>query len=639
MTEDPRRHRIRHLYLRIALLLGVVLAVAAPAGAVDPYQDLGFAPATPRPDADLVVVRERSYGAEGVDLSAFGIGAGPQTFVQSLYFRLFVDHDLNLDSFTGQVILPPELSILGIITDGALLGGETDDGLWTASDAIFGVGDDPDRYSEDARGFETGGGNAQAEFIGLVDAHTFVFGLNVDGGVDDFRVIVDHGDAFGDDLAFDILAYDIGVLGGAIPADGIRVGDETNPIVFGSGDYGETPSLLDIPLTAVTPAVPSDAIPFDPLASLYILRDTAGSTWVDGYDTTYDLPLPGLFEMPTNMSSPAGITDGNDGLLYAVGQGGGWSVLDPQAMTAATTVLDDLAGTNMDLTNLPGYAELYVLRDAGSTTVMDVVDPGIPTIVSSHTTAGAASPMGITDGTDGLLYIIDAGGRLSWLAADGSAPGSQTLVPPSGTYVDLTSRPGSTKLYLLRDTTGDSAVDVFDTATQGVTYSLSTFASPSAPVGITDGPGDRVSIIGPGTGAAAGFAVIDPESGAILVNHQIMDFEGSNIRLSNIALPTAAPGLEPQAAAGIRCAASPSPFSERVEIRYELAHEASAVISIHDVQGRRLRVLNGGRRAAGWHAAVWDGKDQGGVPLPTGIYFYRVQAGVRAGGGKIQRLR
>ena len=63
------------------LLLATGLGLQ-PALAQTPLEDTDFSSATPRPDTDLVIVRERAYGAEGVDLTAYGIGAGPVDFVQ-----------------------------------------------------------------------------------------------------------------------------------------------------------------------------------------------------------------------------------------------------------------------------------------------------------------------------------------------------------------------------------------------------------------------------------------------------------------------------------------------------------------------------------------------------------------------------
>ena len=88
-------------------------------------------------------MRERAYGSEGVDLTAYGIGTGPVDFVQSIYFRFFVDLEAgSYDSFIARVEFPAEVTILGIIIDNDELGGSIDDGVATEMDNIFGVAAD-----------------------------------------------------------------------------------------------------------------------------------------------------------------------------------------------------------------------------------------------------------------------------------------------------------------------------------------------------------------------------------------------------------------------------------------------------------------------------------------------------------------
>lgn len=74
----------RCYFWSVLVLSALLTAVPLSALAVDPHVDTGFSSATPPPDPDLVIVREQFYGASGVDMSAYGIGGGSQTYVQSL---------------------------------------------------------------------------------------------------------------------------------------------------------------------------------------------------------------------------------------------------------------------------------------------------------------------------------------------------------------------------------------------------------------------------------------------------------------------------------------------------------------------------------------------------------------------------
>jgi len=60
-------------------------------------------------------------------------------------------------------------------------------------------------------------------------------------------------------------------------------------------------------------------------------------------------------------------------------------------------------------------------------------------------------------------------------------------------------------------------------------------------------------------------------------------------------------------------------FSLPVTIGVELA--------IYNVSGQRIRTLASGERSAGRYWARWDGKDDSGKPVSSGVYFCRLQAG------------
>ena len=73
---------------------------------------------------------------------------------------------------------------------------------------------------------------------------------------------------------------------------------------------------------------------------------------------------------------------------------------------------------------------------------------------------------------------------------------------------------------------------------------------------------------------------------------------------------------------GVR--ASPNPFGAETTIRFSLPAEAAVDVAIFDVAGKRVRGLVSGTVAAGDHAVAWNGADDAGRALPSGIYFYRL---------------
>ncbi len=83
----------------------------------------------------------------------------------------------------------------------------------------------------------------------------------------------------------------------------------------------------------------------------------------------------------------------------------------------------------------------------------------------------------------------------------------------------------------------------------------------------------------------------------------------------------------------------PNPFNPSTTIEYSLEGTGAARIVIFGVDGRRIRTLEGGVKPAGIYRAVWDGKNDRGQSVATGIYFYRLEAGRFAAVKKMLLLR
>ena len=71
----------------------------------------------------------------------------------------------------------------------------------------------------------------------------------------------------------------------------------------------------------------------------------------------------------------------------------------------------------------------------------------------------------------------------------------------------------------------------------------------------------------------------------------------------------------------------PNPFGRTVDLSFVLEREAAVQLDLFDVQGRRVRNLCNAPYAVGSHAVSWDGRDDAGVSVPSGIFFARFQAG------------
>jgi flagellar hook capping protein FlgD len=85
---------------------------------------------------------------------------------------------------------------------------------------------------------------------------------------------------------------------------------------------------------------------------------------------------------------------------------------------------------------------------------------------------------------------------------------------------------------------------------------------------------------------------------------------------------------------------APNPSSGDVSIAYYLPSTAKVQVAIHDLSGRRIRLLADGERPGGLHAISWDGTDDRGQRAGSGVYFTRlIVDGKRIGEQKVTILR
>ena len=72
--------------------------------------------------------------------------------------------------------------------------------------------------------------------------------------------------------------------------------------------------------------------------------------------------------------------------------------------------------------------------------------------------------------------------------------------------------------------------------------------------------------------------------------------------------------------------AGPNPFRDRTAFQFELAFPDRVSLRVYDVQGRLVRDLVTGVRAAGTHRVNWDGRNEGGERVAAGTYYFRLNA-------------
>jgi len=83
----------------------------------------------------------------------------------------------------------------------------------------------------------------------------------------------------------------------------------------------------------------------------------------------------------------------------------------------------------------------------------------------------------------------------------------------------------------------------------------------------------------------------------------------------------------------------PNPFNPQTIIRYDLPQDCPVKLTIYNLRGQVVRRLVDSRQKAGVHRIPWDGRDDQGKELPSGVYFCKIQAGSFSSTRKMMLLR
>lgn len=68
----------------------------------------------------------------------------------------------------------------------------------------------------------------------------------------------------------------------------------------------------------------------------------------------------------------------------------------------------------------------------------------------------------------------------------------------------------------------------------------------------------------------------------------------------------------------------PNPFNPTTTISFSLPAAGNVSLEVFNVLGQKVRTLVDGDMTAGLHSVEWDGRNEGGVGVSSGVYFYRI---------------
>ena len=71
----------------------------------------------------------------------------------------------------------------------------------------------------------------------------------------------------------------------------------------------------------------------------------------------------------------------------------------------------------------------------------------------------------------------------------------------------------------------------------------------------------------------------------------------------------------------------PNPFNNETTFKYRVAQPSEVSIIIYNVLGQRIKIINEGFKETGTHETKWNGLNDNGISVSSGVYIYRMKAG------------
>ena len=118
-----------------------------------------------------------------------------------------------------------------------------------------------------------------------------------------------------------------------------------------------------------------------------------------------------------------------------------------------------------------------------------------------------------------------------------------------------------------------------------------------------------------------------------------LDVARLELQVSTGIVPTAVEDVAPAPRVLLARVTSRNPFSAGIAFELMVPERSVASFKLYDAQGRCVRTLIGGEVLEGLYAIDWDGRDARGLRVPSGVYFYRLEAGPEVRVGKVVRIR
>lgn len=387
---------------------------------------------------------------------------------------------------------------------------------------------------------------------------------------------------------------------------------------------------------------------------------------------------PPLASVPSGANGSDLVAEGNHLAMLLPNEVRLFDLSSPEAPTQTGSVALAQGRT------MTGAGDLLYVIDGSTLRVINVADPSMPTQLGAVTTGA-------------YVHIAYAGGRV-YLAndlghqvpvVDVSNPSTPTLLATPTLFTQIEGIAASGRQVCVNwNFEGSGILDRFDFTDPaspelqaeaylqghlaGTTYvgdqlyaggSVRTYSIdpstlyPTVEVGdhifggeIAAGPSGRVLRLHPdgafevlAGGAALHHVAVgmSPNAGAkgIVEAHELIYLTDSEA-LRVFALPCAASSVAPSPARATALLAEPNPFGGETKLSFSNAAGGATSLQIHDAVGRLVRSVSlAPSSALDLSVFTWDGRDDRGGEVPTGVYFARAQGPSGFASGRIVRVR
>jgi len=297
-----------------------------------------------------------------------------------------------------------------------------------------------------------------------------------------------------------------------------------------------------------------------------------------------------------------------------------WTELTNSAVTGESVTALGLSDSSPN--------RLYYGTDSGQVYRLDNAHTGNPTPtdvwtgkgfpVNSYVNCIAVDP----NNADEALLVFSNYTVVSIFQTDN---GGNSWTPASGNLEENPDGSGNGPAVLWVDALSGSGSSIFFAATSTGLYSTTTLNGPST-VWVQEGA------------STIGNIIVDMVKARTVDGLVVAATHGNGI-YSNTFATSVEEGDSSLPEEFVLHQNYPNPFNPATTISFSLARDSQTSIKVFNIQGKQIANLLNEHRKSGSHTITWDGKDQNGREVASGVYYYRLETPFNTATQKMTLLR